>query len=108
MTYEITSTAARLLGQLRDVVQTVDDSVLAPASVEARAEWQGLVQRLSSDTDAVRGLAGISEDELGQLLQKATRFRDILLDASAPIYDVVSTSSAAARRHPTSTLSAVS
>jgi len=107
MAYEPTSTAARLLGQLRDVVQAVDDSVLAPASLEARAEWQGLVQRLSSDGDAGRGRAGISEDELGQLLQKATRFRDILLDASAPIYGVVS-AAAAARRHPTSTLSTLS
>jgi len=58
MAYEITSTAARLLGQLRDVVQAVDDSVLAPASVEARAEWQGLVRRLSSDADAGRGPRG--------------------------------------------------
>jgi hypothetical protein len=107
MAYEITSTAARLLGQLRDVVHAVDDSVLAPASVEARAEWRGLVQRLSSDADAGRSLAGTSEDELGRLLQKATRFRDILLDASAPIFDVVSTS-AAARRPPTSKLPAVS
>lgn len=107
MAYETTSTAARLLGLLWEVVKAVDDNVLAPASVEARAEWQGLVQRLSSDADAGRGLAGISEDELGQLLQKATRFRDILLDASAPIYGVVSTS-ADARRRPASTSSALS
>jgi hypothetical protein len=43
MAYETNPTAARLLGLLRDVVKAVDDSVLAPASVEARAEWQGLL-----------------------------------------------------------------
>src|SRR5260221_9273844 len=107
MAYEPPPPAARLLGQLRDVVQAVDDSVLAPASLEARAEWQGLVQRLSSDGEAGRGRAGISQDEPGQLPQKATRVPGILLDASAPIYHVGSPS-VAPRRHPTSTLSTLS
>jgi len=99
MAYEITSAgSARVLRQLRDVVQAVDDRVLAPASLEARAEWEGLVKRLPSDADASLGLAGISEDELGRLLQKAIRFLEILRSDTAPIYDMISTSSAARDR----------
>jgi hypothetical protein len=106
MAHEITSAGAeRVLRELRDLVQAVDDRVLAPASLEARAEWEGLVQRLPSIADADRGLVGISEDELGRLLQKATRFLAILLSDTAPIYDTISTSSAARHRPASPALS---
>jgi hypothetical protein len=106
MAHKITSAGAeRVLRELRDLVQAVDDRVLAPASLEARAEWEGLVQRLPSNADADHGLAGVSEDELGRLLQKATRFLAILLSDTAPIYDTISTSSVARHRPASPALS---
>ena len=78
MVSKVDSRAGRLLTQLRQIVREVDDRVLALASPEACAEWEGLVRRLPSDGALGRGAPPLSEDELGCLLQKATRFREIL------------------------------
>ena len=92
MVYESTSGSKGVLRQLRDIVREVDDRVLARASAEARAEWEGLVQRLPSEADLGHRVVRVSEDELGRLLEKALRFREILRVTTAPIYDVVSKS----------------
>jgi hypothetical protein len=92
MMYVVTARSERLLQDLLGLAKELDAAVLARASAPARDEWSELLLRLPTEADLRRGVVALAEDELGRLLGKALRFRQILRAPEAPAVPVPRTS----------------
>jgi hypothetical protein len=88
MNYDITPRSARLVRNILSLVREMDDSVLAGASAEARAEWTAFIDRLPTAGDLRRGVVAFDENESERLLAKAMRFREILLVVAVPVFRI--------------------
>jgi hypothetical protein len=67
-----------LMKELRELAGEIDARLLPRASVAAQAEWFALRRVWPDDVAIVDGARGISDEELGWMVGKVRRFRQIL------------------------------
>jgi hypothetical protein len=76
--HEATTRTLELTTELRALAQEIDARLLPHASAAAQAEWFALRSAWPDDGDVRRGARDISEVELGWVVGKVRRFRQIL------------------------------